>query len=61
MKIKARCPKCEMWQLFKDKEIEPGTKSDVRCKMDWCRHVFDSSKAQPKKGPHPDQEVLKTS
>ncbi len=63
MKIKARCPHCEIWQMFGPSNIVPGTTADVQCKMDWCGKVFDSSKT-PKSPPpvHPqDLEKLKTS
>ncbi|MBI5221789.1 MAG: hypothetical protein HY979_03220 [Candidatus Magasanikbacteria bacterium] len=56
MKIKAQCPHCQMWQMFRANEL--GSGSEVRCKMDWCKQTFDSSK-MPQKTPHPDHEVLK--
>lgn len=63
MKIKALCPHCQIWQMFNPNNIEPGTNNDVRCKMDWCKKIFDSSKS-PKTNHNinpGDLEKLKTS
>jgi len=43
MKIKARCPHCEMTQLFKTNPNE--TVTEVTCHMDWCRKPFVPTKS----------------
>ncbi len=43
MKLKARCPHCEIAQMFFYKQGEAPT--EVICHMDWCKKTFVPSKS----------------